>query len=100
MLYETAARSAEVLALDVEDLDLPNARRERSHPGAQLTLFEAEDGWRYTLWVTNLPGQIRGWRGQPAYIDAAHRVHARVEDSILPPAKTAASANSPPAQWR
>ncbi len=58
------------------------ARRERPHPGAQLTLFEAEDGWRYTLWVTNLPPQTRGWRGQPAYIDAAHRVHARVEDAI------------------
>jgi hypothetical protein len=24
------------------------ARRERPHPGAQLTLFEAEDGWRYS----------------------------------------------------
>ena len=58
------------------------ARRERPHPGAQLTLFEAEDGWRYTLWVTNLPRQVRGWRGQLAYIDAAHRVHARVEDAI------------------
>jgi hypothetical protein len=32
------------------------ARRERPHPGAQLTLFEAEDGWRYTLWGTNLRG--------------------------------------------
>ena len=58
------------------------ARRERPHPGAQLTLFEAEDRWRYTLWVTNLPAQTCGWRGQPAYIDAAHRVHARVEDAI------------------
>ena len=58
------------------------ARRERPHPGAQLTLFEAEDGWRYTLWVTNLPERTRGWRGQLAYIDAAHRVHARVEDAI------------------
>jgi hypothetical protein len=58
------------------------ARRERPHPGAQLTLFEAEDGWRYTLWVTNLPERTPGWRGQPAYIDAAHRVHARVEDAI------------------
>jgi hypothetical protein len=58
------------------------ARRERPHPGAQLTLFEAEDGWRYTLWVTNLPASTRGWRGQNAYIDAAHRVHARVEDAI------------------
>jgi Transposase DDE domain group 1 len=58
------------------------ARRERPHPGAQLTLFEAGDGWRYSLWVTNLPGRTRGWRGQLAYIDAAHRVHARVEDAI------------------
>ena len=58
------------------------ARRERPHPGAQLTLFEAGDGWRYSLWVTNLPGRTRGWRGQNAYIDAAHRVHARVEDAI------------------
>lgn len=58
------------------------ARRERPHPGAQLTLFEAADGWRYSLWVTNLPATLRGWRGQLAYIDAAHRVHARVEDAI------------------
>jgi hypothetical protein len=58
------------------------ARRERPHPGAQLSLFEAADGWRYTLWATNLPEGTRGWRGQPAYIDAAHRVHARVEDFI------------------
>jgi Transposase DDE domain group 1 len=58
------------------------ARRERPHPGAQLTLFEAEDGWRYSLWVTNLPATLRGWRANPAYIDAAHRVHARVEDCV------------------
>ena len=57
-------------------------RRERPHPGAQLTLFETQDGWRYTLWVTNRPETTRGWLGQPAYIDAAHRVHARVEDCI------------------
>ncbi len=58
------------------------AHRERPHPGAQLTLFEAEDGWRYSLWVTNLPAALRGWRANPACIDAAHRVHARVEDGI------------------
>jgi hypothetical protein len=45
-------------------------------------LFEAEDGWRYSLWVTNLPVTMRGWRANPAYIDAAHRVHARVEDCV------------------
>jgi len=58
------------------------ARRERPHPGAQLTLFEAGDGWRYSLWVTNLPDRLRGWRADPAYVDAAHRVHARVEDCV------------------
>ncbi len=58
------------------------ARRERPHPGAQLSLFETQDGWRYSLWVTNLPVTTRGWRANPAYIDAAHRVHARVEDGI------------------
>ena len=58
------------------------ARRERPHPGAQLTLFEAEDGWRYRLCVTNRPDTAKGWLGQCAYIDAAHRVHARVEDVI------------------
>ena len=60
------------------------ARRERPYPGAKLSLFEHEDGYRYQLWVTNLPADTRGWRGQNAYIDAGHRVHARVEDSILP----------------
>jgi len=58
------------------------ARRERPHPGAQLSLFEADDGWRYSLWVTNLPARLRGWRAGLAYIDAAHRVHARVEDCV------------------
>jgi len=58
------------------------ARRERPHPGAQLSLFEEADGWRYSLHVSNLPVTVRGWRGQLAYIDAAHRVHARVEDAI------------------
>jgi hypothetical protein len=58
------------------------ARRERPDPGAQLSLFETAGGWRYSLWVTNLPASLRGWRANPAYIDAAHRVHARVEDGI------------------
>jgi Transposase DDE domain group 1 len=58
------------------------ARRERPHPGAQLTLFETRDGWRYSLHVTNLPASAQGWRSRLAYIDAAHRVHARVEDRI------------------
>jgi hypothetical protein len=58
------------------------ARRERPHPGAQLSLFEEAGGWRYSLQVSNLPVTVRGWRAQLAYADAAHRVHARVEDAI------------------
>src|SRR5262249_60669776 len=58
------------------------ARRERPHPGAQLTLFETGDGWRYSLWATNLPQKTTGWRGQVPYVDAVHRVHARVEDGV------------------
>jgi Transposase DDE domain group 1 len=58
------------------------ARRERPHPGAKLSPFEHEDGYRYQLWVTNLPATTKGWRGKTAYIDAGHRVHARVEDCI------------------
>jgi len=58
------------------------ARRERPHPGAQLSLFETRDGWRYSLWVSNVPAGLRGWRAQLGYTDAAHRVHARVEDCI------------------
>ncbi|MDQ2894569.1 MAG: transposase [Actinomycetota bacterium] len=58
------------------------ARRERPHPGAQLTLFETAGGWRYTLWVTSLPAELRGWRANLACIDAAHRARARVEDRI------------------
>ena len=69
------------------------------HPGAQLSSFEAGDGWRYSLWVTNRPAATKGWLGQNAYIDAAHRVHARVEDTIRT-GKTAASASSRPARWR
>ena len=41
------------------------ARRERPHPGAQLTLFEAEDGWRYSLWATNRPAAPKAGSGRP-----------------------------------
>jgi hypothetical protein len=51
-------------------------RRERPHPGAQLSLFEEADGWRYTAFATDTP------IGQLAHLDARHRAHARVEDRI------------------
>lgn len=51
-------------------------RRERPHPGAQLSLFEERDGWRYQAFVTNTRV------GQLAFLEARHRAHARVEDRI------------------
>lgn len=51
-------------------------RRERPHPGAQLSLFEEADGWRYQAFVTNTTV------GQLAFLQARHRAHARVEDRI------------------
>ncbi len=55
-------------------------RRENPHPGAALTLFEAQDGWRYTAFITGtgravVPGGIAG-------LELRHRRHARVEDRI------------------
>jgi hypothetical protein len=51
-------------------------RREHPHPGAQLSLFEQADGWRYQAFVTNTT------TGQLAFLEARHRAHARVEDRI------------------
>lgn len=48
-------------------------RRERPHPGAQLSVFEDRDGWRYATDTS---------AGQLAFLDARHRAHARVEDRI------------------
>ncbi len=51
-------------------------RRERPHPGAQLSLFEEADGWRYQGFATNTA------TGQLQFLEARHRAHARVEDRI------------------
>lgn len=51
-------------------------RRERPHPGAQLSLFEERDGWRYTAFVTNTTVGSLQW------LEVRHRAHARVEDRI------------------
>jgi hypothetical protein len=51
------------------------ARRERPHPGAQLRLTDA-DGWRITLFATNVAG------GRIAEHELLHRQRARCEDRI------------------
>jgi hypothetical protein len=50
-------------------------RRERPHPGAQLT-FTDLDGHRFTAFLTDTEG------GQLADLEVRHRAHARVEDRI------------------
>ena len=52
------------------------ARREKPHPGAQLSLFEEADGWRYQLLATHTPTK------NAQFLEARHRPHARVEDCI------------------
>ena len=51
-------------------------RRERPHPGAQLTLFDTAEGFRHTCFITNTEGE------DIAALELRHRGHARVEDRI------------------
>ena len=51
------------------------ARRERPHPGAQLRITD-RDGWRITVFVTNIPA------GRLADHERRHRLRARAEDRI------------------
>ena len=50
-------------------------RRERAHPGAQLSLID-QDGWRHQVFMTDQQGT------DIALLDLDHRGHARVEDRI------------------
>lgn len=54
-------------------------RKERPHPGAQLT-FTDVDGHRITALLTNTPAGVVP--GQAAGLELRHRQHARVEDRI------------------
>jgi hypothetical protein len=54
-------------------------RKERPHPGAQLT-FTDVDGMRVTALLTNTPTGVVP--GQAAGLELRHRQHARVEDRI------------------
>ncbi len=51
-------------------------RRERPHPGAQLTLFDTSEGFRHTCFITNTKGR------DIAALELRQRGHARVEDRI------------------
>ena len=51
-------------------------RRERPHPGAQLSFFDTHAGWRHTCFITNSTGS------DIAAHELRHRGHARVEDRV------------------
>ncbi|MFF5235373.1 IS1380 family transposase [Dactylosporangium sp. NPDC000521] len=56
-------------------------RRERPHPGAQLSLFDTIEGMRHQVTATDTPpGDPTS--GSIQYLEARHRAHARVEDRI------------------
>jgi hypothetical protein len=54
------------------------ARRERPHPGAQLSLFDSVNGMRHQVFATDTPHG----GGPIQFLEARHRAHARVEDRI------------------
>ena len=54
-------------------------RRERPHPGAQLSLFDLDEGMRHQVFLTDTP--LAGG-GSIQHLEVRHRAHARVEDRI------------------
>lgn len=63
MLYETAARSAEVLSLDVEDLDLPNRRATVTRKGGARDVIVWQTGTARLL-----PRLLRGRKSGPVFV--------------------------------
>ncbi|WP_260463750.1 IS1380 family transposase, partial [Streptomyces sp. TRM72054] len=78
----TGAQVAELTGM-VDLADYPDGtriivRRERPHPGAQLSLFDLDEGMRHQVFLTDTPyGE-----GSLQHLEVRHRTHARVEDRI------------------
>ncbi|MFK0259545.1 IS1380 family transposase [Streptomyces sp. NPDC090445] len=54
-------------------------RRERPHPGAQLSLFDQDEGLRHQVFLTDTP---YSGGGSAQFLEVRHRGHATVEDRI------------------
>ena len=68
-----------------------------------LTAYEKETGWRYSIICTNIPGSgIEGVPGShhPQYIDVLHREHAVVETGGVRTAKAMGLRNLPSKNWQ
>ena len=76
LLYETAARSAEVLRLDVADLDLPNRRAKVSRKGGAVDVIVWQTGTARLL-----PRLLKGRKTGPVFVTERK---ARVQ---LPPGR-------------
>jgi hypothetical protein len=55
-------------------------RRERPHPGAQLSMFDCSEGYRHTCFITNAIETEND--AAVAVLELRHRGHARVEDRV------------------
>jgi len=91
------AQVAELASLDLPAAGWPAGtraicRRERPHPGAQLTFTDA-GGWRFQVFITDQPDP------DLASLELRHRQHARVEDRIRA-AKATGARNLPFDRWR
>lgn len=53
-------------------------RRERPHPGAQLSLFDQDEDMRHQVFLTDTPFTS----GSAQFLEVRHRGHATVEDHI------------------
>jgi hypothetical protein len=69
-------------------------RKERPHPGAQLSLFDIEAGLRHTAFITAEAAATEVSTLAIAALELRHRQHARVEDRIRQ-AKAAGLRNLP-----
>ena len=75
-------------------------RRERPHPGAQLSLFDTINGMRHQVFATDTP---HGAGLSIQFLEVRHRAHARVEDRSAagrPPASADSRPGSSPSTRR
>ena len=76
MAYETAARSAELLALDVGDLDLPNRRAKVRREGGAVDVIVWQTGTARLL-----PRLLKGRKSGPVFVtERKARVHLAAAD--------------------